>query len=126
MMMPMAMPGAPSAAAAEPEEEQTEFDAVLTEYPSDKKIAILKVVRSITGLGLKEAKELVESIPKPLKEGIAKEAAEDIKKQLEEIYGGGGTGTRPTTTNTSTTEKIMSSTLNVFDDNDTENPSMYV
>ena len=84
MMMPMAMPGAPSAAAAEPEEEQTEFDAVLTEYPSDKKIAILKVVRSITGLGLKEAKELVESIPKPLKEGIAKEAAEDIKKQLEE------------------------------------------
>ena len=84
MIMPMAMPGAPSAAAAEPEEEQTEFDAVLTEYPSDKKIAILKVVRSITGLGLKEAKELVESIPKPLKEGIAKEAAEDIKKQLEE------------------------------------------
>ena len=84
MMMPMAMPGAPSVAAAEPEEEQTEFDAVLTEYPSDKKIAILKVVRSITGLGLKEAKELVESIPKPLKEGIAKEAAEDIKKQLEE------------------------------------------
>ena len=83
-MMPMAMPGAPSAAAAEPEEEQTEFDAVLTEYPSDKKIAILKVVRSITGLGLKEAYELVESIPKPLKEGIAKEAAEDIKKQLEE------------------------------------------
>ena len=84
MMMPMAMPGAPSAAEAEPEEEQTEFDAVLTEYPSDKKIAILKVVRRITGLGLKEAKELVESIPKPLKEGIAKEAAEDIKKQLEE------------------------------------------
>ncbi|MCL2931206.1 MAG: 50S ribosomal protein L7/L12 [Trichodesmium sp. MAG_R03] len=84
MMMPMAMPGAPSAAAAEPEEEQTEFDAILTEYPSDKKIAILKIVRSITGLGLKEAKELVESTPKALKEGISKEAAEDIKKQLEE------------------------------------------
>ncbi len=84
MMMPMAMPGAPGAPAAEPEEEQTEFDAILTEYPSDKKIAILKVVRAITGLGLKEAKELVESVPKPLKEGIAKEAAEDIKKQLEE------------------------------------------
>ena len=85
MMMPMAMPGAPgAAAAAEPEEEQTEFDAILTEFPSDKKIAILKVVRAITGLGLKEAKELVESVPKPLKEGIAKEAAEDIKKQLEE------------------------------------------
>ena len=85
MMMPMAMPGAPgAAAAAEPEEVQTEFDAILTEYPSDKKIAILKIVRSITDLGLKEAKELVESVPKPLKEGIAKEAAEDIKKQLEE------------------------------------------
>ncbi|MGD1700919.1 MAG: 50S ribosomal protein L7/L12 [Okeania sp. SIO2F4] len=85
MMMPMAMPGAPgAAAAAEPEEEQTEFDAILTEFPSDKKIAILKVVRAITGLGLKEAKDLVESVPKPLKEGIAKEAAEDIKKQLEE------------------------------------------
>ncbi|OZH55294.1 50S ribosomal protein L7 [Hydrocoleum sp. CS-953] len=84
MMMPMAMPGAPGAPAAEPEEEQTEFDAILTEFPADKKIAILKVVRTITGLGLKEAKELVESVPKPLKEGIAKEAAEDIKKQLEE------------------------------------------
>ncbi|MDJ0519097.1 MAG: 50S ribosomal protein L7/L12 [Trichodesmium sp. MO_231.B1] len=85
MMMPMAMPGAPGApAAAEAEEEQTEFDAILTEFPSDKKIAILKVVRAITGLGLKEAKDLVESVPKPLKEGIAKEAAEDIKKQLEE------------------------------------------
>ncbi|MGD1806753.1 50S ribosomal protein L7/L12 [Dapis sp. BLCC M126] len=85
MMMPMAMPGAPgAAAAAEPEEEQTEFDAILEEFPADKKIAILKVVRGITGLGLKEAKELVESVPKPLKEGIAKEAAEDIKKQLEE------------------------------------------
>ncbi len=86
MMMPMAMPGAAGggAAAAEAEEEQTEFDAILTEFPSDKKIAILKVVRAITGLGLKEAKDLVESVPKPLKEGIAKEAAEDIKKQLEE------------------------------------------
>ncbi|MEM1170056.1 MAG: 50S ribosomal protein L7/L12 [Cyanobacteria bacterium P01_H01_bin.35] len=85
MMMPMAMPGAPgAAAAAEPEEEQTEFDAILTEFPSDKKIAILKIVRGITDLGLKEAKELVESVPKPLKEGITKEAAEDIKKQLEE------------------------------------------
>ena len=84
MMMPMAMPGAPGAAAAEPEEEKTEFDAILTEFPSDKKIAILKIVRGITGLGLKEAKELVESVPKPLKEGVAKEAAEDIKKQLEE------------------------------------------
>ncbi|MGK7920394.1 MAG: 50S ribosomal protein L7/L12 [Trichodesmium sp.] len=85
MMMPMGMPGvAGGAAAAEPEEEKTEFDAILTEFPSDKKIAVLKVVRNITGLGLKEAKDLVESVPKPLKEGIAKEAAEDIKKQLEE------------------------------------------
>ncbi len=84
MMMPMAMAGAPGAAAAEEVEEQTEFDAILIEYPSDKKIAILKVVRALTGLGLKEAKDLVESVPKALKEGIAKEAAEDIKKQLEE------------------------------------------
>ena len=52
MMMPMAMPGAPAGAAAEPEEEQTEFDTILTEFPSDKKIAVLKIVRSITGLGL--------------------------------------------------------------------------
>ncbi|GFZ94865.1 50S ribosomal protein L7/L12 [Okeania sp. KiyG1] len=85
MMMPMGMPGAPGAAApAEEAEEQTEFDAILEEFPSDKKIAILKVVRALTGLGLKEAKELVESAPKPIKEGIPKEAAEDIKKQLEE------------------------------------------
>ncbi|MDJ0696951.1 50S ribosomal protein L7/L12 [Mastigocoleus sp. MO_188.B34] len=85
MMMPGMMPGVGSGgAAAEPEEEKTEFDVVLEEVPADKKIAILKVVRSITGLGLKEAKELVESAPKPIKEAIAKEAAEDAKKQLEE------------------------------------------
>jgi large subunit ribosomal protein L7/L12 len=83
MMMPMAMAGA-AAAPAEEVEEQTEFDAILEEFPADKKIAILKVVRAITGLGLKEAKDLVESVPKPIKEAIAKEAAEDIKKQLEE------------------------------------------
>ncbi|NEP47614.1 MAG: 50S ribosomal protein L7/L12 [Moorea sp. SIO3C2] len=83
MMMPGAMPGAP-AAEAEPEEEKTEFDVVLEEFPSDKKIAVLKVVRGITGLGLKEAKELVESAPKAIKEAIAKDAAEDAKKQLEE------------------------------------------
>ncbi len=82
MMMAMA-PGAAAPAAAEEVEEQTEFAAVLEEYPSDKKIAILKEVRSLTGLGLKEAKELVESIPKPIKEGIPKEEAEAIKKQLE-------------------------------------------
>ncbi|MCJ8278981.1 MAG: 50S ribosomal protein L7/L12 [Rivularia sp. ALOHA_DT_140] len=84
MMMPGMMPGAGGAAAAEPEEEKTEFDVVLEDVPADKKIAILKVVRGITGLGLKEAKEMVESAPKAIKEAIAKEAAEDAKKQLEE------------------------------------------
>ena len=83
MMAPGMMPGA-GAAPAEEAEEKTEFDAILEEFPADKKIAILKVVRTITGLGLKEAKELVEGAPKPIKEGVAKEAAEDIKKQLEE------------------------------------------
>ena len=56
----------------------------MEEVPADKKIAILKVVRTLTGLGLKEAKDLVEAAPKPVKEGIAKDAAEDTKKQLEE------------------------------------------
>lgn len=79
----MAAPGA-GAAAAEPEEEKTEFDVILDDVPADKKIAILKVVRTITGLGLKEAKDLVESTPKPIKEGTNKEDAEDIKKKLEE------------------------------------------
>lgn len=62
---------------------QTEFDVVLEEVPADKKIAILKVVRTLTGLGLKEAKDFVESAPKVVKEAIALDAAEDIKKQLE-------------------------------------------
>ena len=84
MMMPGMMAGAP-AAAAEPEEEKTEFDVILEEYPSDKKIAVLKVVRALTGLGLKEAKELVEAAPKAVKEAVAKDAAEDAKKQLEEV-----------------------------------------
>ena len=84
MMMPGMMPGAP-AAAAEPEEEKTEFDVVLEEYPADKKIAVLKVVRALNGLGLKEAKELVESAPKAVKEAVAKDAAEDAKKQLEDV-----------------------------------------
>jgi len=68
-------------------EEKTEFDISLDEVPADKKIAILKVVRGITGLGLKEAKELVESAPKVIQEGIAKETAEDAKKQIEEAGG---------------------------------------
>ena len=85
MMAAPAAGGAPAAAAAEEEqEEQTEFDVILDEVPSDKKIAALKVVRTITGLGLKEAKEMVEELPKPLKEGASKEDAEDIRKQLED------------------------------------------
>lgn len=85
-MMMMAGPAA-GAAAAEPVEEQTEFTVTLEEVPADKKIAVLKVVRSITGLGLKEAKDLVEATPKAIKEAIKKEEAEDIKKQLEESGG---------------------------------------
>ncbi|MEB3275264.1 MAG: 50S ribosomal protein L7/L12 [Prochlorothrix sp.] len=84
MMMAPGMMGAAAGGAAEPEEEKTEFDVVLEEVPADKKIAVLKVVRAITGLGLKEAKELVEAAPKALKEAVAKDAAEDMKKQLEE------------------------------------------
>lgn len=84
-MMMMAAPGA--AAPAEEVEEKTEFDVILEEVPADKKIAVLKVVRTLTGLGLKEAKDLVESTPKPVKEAIAKEAAEDAKKQIEEAGG---------------------------------------
>ncbi|PSP17558.1 MAG: 50S ribosomal protein L7/L12 [Cyanobacteria bacterium QS_8_64_29] len=79
-----AAPGGGQAAAEEEAEEQTEFDIVLDEIPSDKKIAVLKVVRGITGYGLKEAKELVESLPTTLKEGASKEEADDMQKQLEE------------------------------------------
>src|SRR5262249_29301038 len=72
--------GGGAAAAAE----QTEFSVILKEVPADKKIAAIKVVREITGLGIKEAKDLVESAPKPLKEGVAKAEADDMKKKLEE------------------------------------------
>ena len=68
-------------------EEKTEFDISLDEVPADKKIAILKVVRGITGLGLKEAKELVESAPKIIQEAVAKENAEDAKKEIEAAGG---------------------------------------
>jgi large subunit ribosomal protein L7/L12 len=74
-------------AVAEEVEEKTEFNVMLDEVPADKKIAVLKVVRTLTGLGLKEAKELVESAPKQIQEGVAKEAAEDAKKQLETAGG---------------------------------------
>ncbi|MFM6280019.1 MAG: 50S ribosomal protein L7/L12, partial [Dolichospermum sp.] len=67
--------------------EKTEFDAILDSVPADKKIAVLKIVREITGLGLKEAKDLVEAAPKAVKEGVAKEAAQDIKKRIEEAGG---------------------------------------
>jgi len=83
MMMPGIMPGVAAAAPDEEVEEQTEFDVILDDFGSNK-IGVLKVVRAITGLGLKEAKDLVESAPKPVKEAVAKEEAEDIKKQLEE------------------------------------------
>jgi large subunit ribosomal protein L7/L12 len=83
--MMMMAPGA--ATAAEPVEEKTEFDVVLDSVPADKKIAVLKIVRELTGLGLKEAKDLVEAAPKAVKEGIAKDAAEDAKKRIEEAGG---------------------------------------
>lgn len=84
MMAPGMMAGGGGAAAAEPEEEKTEFDVVLEDVPADKKIAILKVVRGLTGLGLKEAKEMVEAAPKAIKEGVSKDDAEAAKKELEE------------------------------------------
>ena len=67
-------------------EEKTEFDVVLT-GPGEKKIQVIKVVREITGLGLKEAKELVDNAPKPVKEGIAKDEAEELLKKIEEVGG---------------------------------------
>ncbi len=82
--MMMAVPGGGTAAPAEEVEEQTAFDVILDEVPADKKISVLKVVRGITGLGLKEAKDVVESTPKPIKEGVNKEDAEAAKKELEE------------------------------------------
>jgi large subunit ribosomal protein L7/L12 len=75
--------GAPAAAAAE---EKTEFNVILTGFGAEK-IQVIKVVRAITGLGLKEAKDLVEGIPKPIKEGISKDEAADIKKKIEEVGG---------------------------------------
>jgi len=82
---PVAVAAAPGAAAAAPveEEEQTEFDAILTSV-GDKKINVIKVVREITGLGLKEAKDLVDNVPKPVKEKVSKEEANSIKAKLEE------------------------------------------
>lgn len=78
-----AVPGAAAAPAEAPAEEQTEFDVILKEV-GDKKINVIKVVREITGLGLKEAKDLVDGAPKPVKEKVSKEEAESIKKKMEE------------------------------------------
>lgn len=75
--------GAAGGGEAEAAEEQTEFDVVLSSFGSNK-VAVIKAVRGITGLGLKEAKDLVEGAPAPLKEGVSKDDAEEIKKQLEE------------------------------------------
>ena len=82
MMAPGAAAGGDAPAAAE---EKTEFDLVLEEFPADKKIPVLKIVREITGLGLKEAKELVEGAPKALKSGAAKAECEEAQKKLEEL-----------------------------------------
>jgi large subunit ribosomal protein L7/L12 len=81
-----AMMAAPAAAAAPAEavEEQTEFSVILDEVDPKSKISVLKVVRTLTGLGLKEAKDLVESTPKPVKEGVNKDEAAKVKKELEE------------------------------------------
>lgn len=83
------MAGAPVAAApAAADEAQSEFDVILAEVPAaDKKLGVLKVVRTLTGLGLKEAKDLVESAPKPIKEKVSKAEADNLKKELEEAGG---------------------------------------
>ena len=75
---------APGAAAAAPAEEKTEFTVVLKEYPADKKVGIIKVVRELTGLGLKEAKDLVEGVPQNVKEGVNKADSDSMKKKLED------------------------------------------
>jgi len=80
---PMAMVAA--AAAAPVVEEQTEFTIILKTYPADKKVGTIKVIREITGLGLKEAKDLVESAPNAVKEGVSKADADKIKKQLTDV-----------------------------------------
>jgi len=82
----MAAGGGGGGGAAAPAEEKTSFDVILAGF-GDKKIQVIKVVRAITGLGLKEAKDLVEGVPKPLKEGVSKEEADKFKKEIEEAGG---------------------------------------
>ena len=83
MMAAAPVGGTPQAAEAE---EKTEFDVVLTSFGAEK-IQVIKVVRAITGLGLKEAKDLVEGVPKPIKESVSKDEVADIKKKIEEVGG---------------------------------------
>lgn len=84
--VPMTTGPVTTTAPVEQKEEKTEFNVVLT-GSGDKKIQVIKVVRELTGLGLKEAKDLVEGVPKPIKEGVSKEEAESIKKKIEEVGG---------------------------------------
>lgn len=86
-MMMGAMAAAPAADAGAAEEEKTSFDVVLEGFDAAKKIQVIKVVRAVTSLGLKEAKDLVEGAPKPVKEGVSKDDAEKVKKELEEAGG---------------------------------------
>ncbi|MHB1870518.1 MAG: 50S ribosomal protein L7/L12 [Steroidobacteraceae bacterium] len=82
---PVAVAAAPAgAAAAAPAEEKTEFTVILKEYPADKKVTVIKVIREITGLGLKEAKDLVEAVPSTVKEAVSKADSESFKKKLED------------------------------------------
>ena len=76
--------GGGAAAAAAPAEEKTEFTVILKEYPADKKVGVIKVVRELTGLGLKEAKDLVEGVPSVVKEGVNKADSDNMKKKLED------------------------------------------
>jgi len=79
-----AAPGAAAAGATAPVEEQTEFTVVLKEYPAEKKVTVIKVIRELTGLGLKEAKDLVEGVPSTVKEAVSKADSETMKKKLED------------------------------------------
>jgi large subunit ribosomal protein L7/L12 len=81
---PVAAVAAAGPAAAAPAEEKTDFDVILTGF-GDQKIQVIKVARAVTGLGLKEAKDLVEGVPKPVKEGVSKDEAQEIKAKLEEV-----------------------------------------
>ena len=81
---PVAAAAGPAAAAAAPAEAQTEFTVTLKEYPADKKVGVIKVIRELTGLGLKEAKDLVEGVPSTVKEGVNKADSDGMKKKLED------------------------------------------